>query len=126
MARTSPATTDSVPQGQEGTLEEVLQMRGGSAARGPFSPMINVPEMAKRTLHLWHYLRGDGRMISVVIRTKNEETWIGRCLRAVADQTYPDFEVILVDNNSTDATMDIVSPVYFACTYRRARWKYLY
>ncbi|PKB84244.1 MAG: hypothetical protein BZY88_00510 [SAR202 cluster bacterium Io17-Chloro-G9] len=60
MARTSPATADSVPQNQKGTLEEVLQMRGGSAARGPFSPMINVPEMAKRTLHLWHYLRGDG------------------------------------------------------------------
>ena len=35
-------------------------MRGGSAGRGPFSPMLNVPELAKRTLHLWHYLRGDG------------------------------------------------------------------
>ena len=60
MARTPTATISSVPQDQRATFEEVLQMRGGSAGRGPFSPMLNVPEMAKRALHLWHYLRGDG------------------------------------------------------------------
>ena len=60
MARTPAATTDSVPQEQRATFEQVLQMRGGSSGRGPFSPMLNVPEMAKRSLHLWHYLRGDG------------------------------------------------------------------
>ena len=61
MARTPAATKDSVPQDQRATFEEVLQMRGGgNTGRGPFSPMINVPEIAKRTLHLWHYLRGDG------------------------------------------------------------------
>ena len=60
MARTPPPTTDSVPQDQMATFEEVLQMRGGSAGRSPFSPMLNVPEMAKRALHLWHYLRGNG------------------------------------------------------------------
>ena len=48
-------------------------------------------------------------MISVVIRTKNEENWIGRCLAAVTIQTFPDFEIIVVDNESTDATLDIVS-----------------
>ena len=60
MARTPAATTDSVPQDQRATFEQVLRMRGGSSGRGPFSPMLNVPEMAKRALHLWHYLRGDG------------------------------------------------------------------
>ncbi len=60
MARTPAATTDSVPQDQKATFEEVSQMRGGSSGRGPFSPMLNVPEMAKRALNLWHYLRGDG------------------------------------------------------------------
>ena len=48
-------------------------------------------------------------MISVVIRTKNEEKWIGRCLSAVAAQNYPDFEIILVDNNSSDGTLDTVN-----------------
>ena len=47
-------------------------------------------------------------MISVVIRTQNEESWIGRCLAAVTAQNYPDFEIIIVDNESTDGTLAIV------------------
>ena len=45
--------------------------------------------------------------VSIIIRTKNEETWISSCLRAVFAQTYKNFEVILVDNNSFDRTVDI-------------------
>ena len=45
-------------------------------------------------------------MISIIIRTKNEERWIGSCLEAVFSQTRKDFEVILVDNVSTDKTVD--------------------
>lgn len=45
-------------------------------------------------------------MISIIIRTKNEERWITSCLQAVFDQTYKDIEVIIVDNNSTDKTLE--------------------
>lgn len=45
-------------------------------------------------------------MISIIIRTKNEERWIGSCLDAVRRQSCSDFEVILVDNLSTDKTVD--------------------
>ncbi len=44
-------------------------------------------------------------MISIIIRTKNEERWISRCLKKLKSQTYQDFEVILVDNMSTDNTV---------------------
>ena len=44
-------------------------------------------------------------MISIIIRSKNEERWIGSCLKAVSRQTHTDHEVILVDNNSTDKTV---------------------
>lgn len=47
-------------------------------------------------------------MISVVIRVKNEERWIGRCLMSVSKQNYPDFEVIVVDNESDDGTLETV------------------
>jgi rhamnosyltransferase len=47
-------------------------------------------------------------MISVIVRTKNEEKWIARCLSALAQQASVDFEVIVVDNVSADATLDIV------------------
>ena len=44
-------------------------------------------------------------MISIIVRTKNEERWIGSCLDAIAGQTRKDHEVVLVDNNSTDKTL---------------------
>ena len=47
--------------------------------------------------------------VSVIIRTLDEERWIDACLRAVYDQDHPDIEVVLVDNRSTDRTLDIVS-----------------
>jgi CMP-N-acetylneuraminic acid synthetase len=42
----------------------------------------------------------------VIIRTRNEERWINLCLKAVFDQEFEDFEVILVDNESTDKTLE--------------------
>lgn len=47
-------------------------------------------------------------MISIIIRTRNEERWIGRCLRMVFQQKMDDFEVIIVDNQSSDNTLQIV------------------
>lgn len=44
-------------------------------------------------------------MVSIIIRTKNEERWISSCLRGVFNQTYNNIEVILVDNNSDDQTI---------------------
>ena len=43
--------------------------------------------------------------VGIVIRTKNEEMWIGACLTAIFSQNYPSFEVVLVDNLSTDLTV---------------------
>jgi rhamnosyltransferase len=46
------------------------------------------------------------KKVSIIIRTKNEERWIGACLRSVYSQNYKNIEVILVDNESTDKTVD--------------------
>lgn len=42
---------------------------------------------------------------SIIVRTKNEERWIDKCLQAIAEQGYTNHEVIVVDNASTDATV---------------------
>jgi len=42
--------------------------------------------------------------VSVVIPALNEQAEIGRCLESLGRQTYQDFEVIVVDNGSTDDT----------------------
>jgi rhamnosyltransferase len=44
-------------------------------------------------------------MISIIIRTKNEERWINHCLKMVFAQEYKDFEVIIIDNDSIDGTL---------------------
>ncbi len=43
---------------------------------------------------------------SIIVRTKNEERWIAKCLKQIKKQTYKNFEIILVDNNSTDKTVE--------------------
>lgn len=44
---------------------------------------------------------------SIVIRTYNEEKWIGDVLKSIYSQTYKNFEVIIVDSQSTDRTLEI-------------------
>lgn len=46
-------------------------------------------------------------LASIIIRTKNEENWISSCLTSVINQNYKNFEIILVDNESKDKTLDI-------------------
>jgi glycosyltransferase involved in cell wall biosynthesis len=52
-------------------------------------------------------------MISVVIRTKNEERWLRQCLSAVSHQVDRPLEVIVVDNASRDRTVGIAEE--FGC-----------
>ncbi|GIE74880.1 glycosyl transferase [Actinoplanes philippinensis] len=49
-----------------------------------------------------------GLRISVVIPAYNEETMIGACLESVLTQSRAADEVIVVDNNSTDRTAEIL------------------
>ncbi len=44
---------------------------------------------------------------SVIIRTKNEEKWLGVVLKKIFGQTYKDFEVVIVDSGSSDNTLEI-------------------
>ena len=45
--------------------------------------------------------------VSIIVRTYNEERWIAHCLGAIFNQDFDNFEVILVDNNSTDHTVEV-------------------
>jgi len=48
-------------------------------------------------------------VVSVIIPARNEEVSLGTCLESLVAQTRVDFEIIVVDDNSTDRTREIVA-----------------
>jgi glycosyltransferase involved in cell wall biosynthesis len=48
-------------------------------------------------------------LVSVVVPTRNSETYLAQCLDALAAQTYPRIELIVVDNDSADRTRQIAA-----------------
>lgn len=48
------------------------------------------------------------KLISVIIPVYNEEKVIDKCLESLKSQSYPNLEVILVDDGSSDQTVSIV------------------
>jgi glycosyltransferase involved in cell wall biosynthesis len=48
-------------------------------------------------------------VVSVVIPARNEEASLGTCLQSLIAQTGVDFEIIVVDDNSTDRTREIAA-----------------
>lgn len=46
-------------------------------------------------------------LVSVVIPTHNSARWVGDTLRSVAGQSYPNLDVIIVDDGSTDGSVEI-------------------
>ena len=57
----------------------------------------------------------DDEAVSVTIVTYNSGRFIRRCLESVLDQRYPECEVIVIDNASTDGTADILEQFEDRC-----------
>jgi glycosyltransferase involved in cell wall biosynthesis len=50
--------------------------------------------------------------VSIVVPAWNGRSYLPACLEALLTQAYPDFEVIVVDNASTDGSADLVAEKY--------------
>lgn len=46
-------------------------------------------------------------LVTVIVTTRNNEATLDACLQSIAKQSYDPIELIVVDNNSTDATKEI-------------------
>lgn len=46
-------------------------------------------------------------MISVVVPVYNVEKYLSRCIESIINQTYWDFEILLIDDGSTDSSAEI-------------------
>jgi len=66
-------------------------------------------------------IRSVKQRISLIIPAYNEERYLARCLDSIAAQTERPFEVIVVDNNSTDKTATIAKRYPFVTLLHEAR-----
>ena len=55
-----------------------------------------------------NYERKSIIMVSVIVPVYNSENYIKRCLDSVVNQTFQDIEIILVNDGSTDCSLDIL------------------
>ena len=58
-----------------------------------------------------HRHRSDLPSLSIIVPARNEGYQIEQCVRSLLAQSYPDFEVIVVDDTSTDDTAAIVERI---------------
>ena len=56
-------------------------------------------------------------MISVIVPVYNVETYLEECLDSIQNQTYTDFEVLLVNDGSTDGSKAICERYCKAVSY---------
>lgn len=50
----------------------------------------------------------DSILISFIVPVYNGEQYIERCLDSICRQTYTNIEIVVVDDGSTDETLDII------------------
>ena len=55
--------------------------------------------------------------VSVIIHTYNNEKFIGETIESVLNQTYKDYEIIVVDDGSVDGTRDALLPYMHGIRY---------
>lgn len=48
-------------------------------------------------------------VITVIVPVYNSERYLSKCIESILAQTYPDFELILINDGSSDASLDICS-----------------
>ncbi len=56
-------------------------------------------------------------MVSVIIPCYNAQSWIRECLLSVLNQSYTNFEVLVIDDGSTDNSLEVAN----SCKDRHTR-----
>jgi GT2 family glycosyltransferase len=51
-------------------------------------------------------------LVSVIIVNYNGQKWLKKCFDSLLDQTYNNFEIIFVDNNSSDESIEFLEKTY--------------
>ena len=49
-----------------------------------------------------------GPLVSILIPCYNARPWIAQCIQSAIDQTYLNKEIVVVDDGSTDGSLDVI------------------
>src|SRR5437763_15278144 len=63
-----------------------------------------------------------GRSVSIIVPARNEERNIRSCVTSLLEQDYDDYEVIVVDDGSTDATAAILDEIAQTHPHKDRLW----
>src|SRR3954447_14906036 len=80
--------------------------------------MIILVLLARRHARVTRARPGDPEFapaVSIVVPAYNEAVGIARCVSSLAASDYPDFEIVVVDDGSEDATAEIVNSLELDC-----------
>ena len=58
-----------------------------------------------------HFDQPDPPLVTAILPAKDEEAYLARCLQSVRRQTYPNLEILVVDDRSTDRTGEIAREI---------------
>ena len=47
-------------------------------------------------------------LVSIIIPNYNKEKFLSICIQSVLNQTYKNFEIIIIDNFSSDRSIDVI------------------
>jgi len=78
-----------------------------------FLPLFVLLKVRRRPLLSdWSPVSGpDAPVVTVIVPARNERHNIGHCLEGLCASTYPRLEIIVVDDESTDGTADVVRAI---------------
>jgi chlorobactene glucosyltransferase len=72
-------------------------------------PFLTLPRLSRRTPNLSDAPRALGPLVSVIVPARNESANIATVVSSILESTYRPFELLVVDDRSTDDTPSIVA-----------------
>ena len=81
----------------------VLWLRGSTVKKDSAKKSVSTPANSEKA--------ANHPLISIIVPARNEERNIRRCVESLLEQSYDNYEVIVVDDGSTDETPDILDHI---------------
>ena len=71
-------------------------------------------------------VRKPSALVSVVIPCYNHARYVKECIKSVIDQDFKNIELIIIDDGSKDASVQVIEEMRGACEARFARFEFIH